>query len=343
VAAPLGGLTLAQLGADVIRIFLCGRRPAPCLKDPVTAVANRAGHTGGVRITSQDDEPAGQDPARHERPESRDGQRDSPADSALILDGIHALHGRLDEFERRIAPSERSSQGEGQPPGEGGKPGFMPAWKRPTDGEARWQVAVAVAAAVALQLPLPDRLVLLRPAWLLPAVEGLLLLVLVMANPHRINRESRALRLLGLALAALLSLANTWSAARLVIGLVQGTEGGTAGPLLVTGGAIWLTNIIIFGLWYWEFDRGGPVARANATRVYPDFQFVQMASPQLAPPDWEPTFGDYLYLSFTNAAAFSPTDVMPLSRWAKMAMTAQATVSIVTVALVVARAVNILR
>ena len=343
MAAPLGGLTLAQLGADVIRIFLCGRRPAPCLKDPVTAVANRAGHTGGVRITSQDDEPAGQDPARHERPESRDGQRDSPADSALILDGIHALHGRLDEFERRIAPSERSSQGEGQPPGEGGKPGFMPAWKRPTDGEARWQVAVAVAAAVALQLPLPDRLVLLRPAWLLPAVEGLLLLVLVMANPHRINRESRALRLLGLALAALLSLANTWSAARLVIGLVQGTEGGTAGPLLVTGGAIWLTNIIIFGLWYWEFDRGGPVARANATRVYPDFQFVQMASPQLAPPDWEPTFGDYLYLSFTNAAAFSPTDVMPLSRWAKMGMTAQATISIVTVALVVARAVNILR
>jgi uncharacterized membrane protein len=327
----------------VIRIFLCERRPAPCLKDPMTAVANRAGHTGGVRITSQDDEPARQDPARHERPESRDGQVDSPADSALILEGIHALHGRLDEFERRIAPSERSSQGEGQPPGEGGKPGFMPAWKRPTDGEARWQAAAAVAAAVALQLPLPDRLVLLRPAWLLPAVEGLLLLVLVMANPHRINRESRALRLLGLALAALLSLANTWSVVRLVIGLVQGTEGGTAGPLLVTGGAIWLTNIIIFGLWYWEFDRGGPVARANATRVYPDFQFVQMASPQLAPPDWEPTFGDYLYLSFTNAAAFSPTDVMPLSRWAKMAMTAQATVSIVTVALVVARAVNILR
>jgi uncharacterized membrane protein len=296
-----------------------------------------------VRITSQDDEPAREDPARLERAESRGGQRDSPADSALILEGIHALHGRLDEFERRIAPSERSSQGEGQPPGEGGKPGFMPAWKRPTDGEARWQVAVAVAAAVALQLPLPDRLVLLRPAWLLPAVEGLLLLVLVMANPHRINRESRALRWLGLALAALLSLANTWSVARLVIGLVQGTEGGTAGPLLVTGGAIWLTNIIVFGLWYWEFDRGGPVARANATRVYPDFQFVQMASPQLAPPDWEPTFGDYLYLSFTNAAAFSPTDVMPLSRWAKMAMTAQATVSIVTVALVVARAVNILR
>ena len=85
------------------------------------------------------------------------------------------------------------------------------------------------------------------------------------------------------------------------------------------------------------------MARANGTRNYPDFQFPQMASPQLAPPDWEPTFVDYLYLSFTNATAFSPTDVMPLSRWAKMGMTAQSTVSIVTVALVVARAVNILR
>ncbi|MGH2927664.1 MAG: hypothetical protein ACRDL8_05635 [Solirubrobacteraceae bacterium] len=204
-------------------------------------------------------------------------------------------------------------------------------------------VAVAVAIAVALQFPLPGRLVLLHPAWLLPAVQALMLLALVMANPHRINLESRAIRMLGLTLAAVLSLANAWSVAQLVAGLVQGTEGNTAGPLLVTGGAIWLTNVIVFALWYWEFDRGGPVARANATRMYTDLLFVQMTSPHLAPPGWEPTFGDYLYLSFTNATAFSPTDVMPLSRWAKTAMTAQASVSIVTVALVVARAVNILR
>ena len=222
-------------------------------------------------------------------------------------------------------------------------PLFTPAWKRPTKGEARWQVAVAVAVAIALQFPLPGRLVLLHPAWLLPAVEGMLLLALVVVNPHRIDRESRAIRLAGLTLAAVISLANAWSVARLVIGLVNGTERGNAGPLLVTGGAIWLTNVIVFGLWYWEFDRGGPVARANATRMYPDFLFVQMTSPHLAPPDWEPAFSDYLYLSFTNAAAFSPTDVMPLSRWAKMAMTMQAAISIVTVALVVARAVNILR
>ena len=287
--------------------------------------------------------PPGKILAREERAESRDGQRDPPADSALILEGIRALHGRLDELERRARPPEHSSQGDRQRLGEGGSPGSIPAWKRPTEGEARWQVSIAVAAAVALQFPLPGRLVLLRPVWLLPTIEGLLLVGLVMANPRRINTESRAIRLASLTLAALLSLANAWSVARLVTGLVQGTEGNAAGPLLVSGGVIWLTNVIVFALWYWEFDRGGPVARANATHIYPDFQFVQMASPQLAPPGWEPAFGDYLYLSFTNAAAFSPTDVMPLSRWAKMGMTVQAAVSIVTVALVVARAVNILK
>ena len=128
-----------------------------------------------------------------------------------------------------------------------------------------------------------------------------------------------------------------------MVGLVQGTEGGTPAPLLVSGGTIWLTNVIVFGLWYWEFDRGGPVARAHATKHYPDFLFAQMTSPDLASPDWEPQFGDYLYLSFTNATAFSPTDVLPLSRWAKGAMALQAGVSIVTVALVIARAVNILK
>jgi hypothetical protein len=252
-------------------------------------------------------------------------------DSALILDGIRGLHDRLNQLEQRVAPAEPPALAP------------VPAWKRPTEGEARWQVAAVVAVAVALQYPLPGRLVLLHPVWLLPTLQGLLLIALVMANPRRINIESRAIRMLGLTLAALLSLANAWSVVRLVIGLVNGTEGSSAGPLLVTGGTIWLINVIVFGLWYWEFDRGGPVARASGVRAYPDFQFVQMASPRLAPPDWEPTFADYLYLSFTNATAFSPTDTMPLSRWAKMGMAAQAAVSIVAVALVVARAVNILR
>ncbi len=284
------------------------------------------------------------DPARDEGAGSQDDQRDPPADSALILQGIRTLEARLGELERRMAPAGRPSPGGGPHPGEGAVvEALMPAWKRPTEGEGRWPATVAIVVAIALQFPLPGRLVLVRPAWLLPALESLLLVGLVMANPRRINRQSRAIRIVSLFLIAMLSLANAWSVARLVTGLVQGTEGENAGPLLVTGGVIWLTNVIIFGLWYWEFDRGGPVSRALATRIYPDFQFVQMTSPHLAPPGWEPAFGDYLYLSFTNAAAFSPTDVMPLSRWAKMAMTAQSAISIVTVALVVARAVNILK
>ena len=282
--------------------------------------------------------------------DSHDGQRDP--DTALILDGIRDLHGRLDDLERRIGPGEQAgpgaavkpgtAAGPGVPAGAGG-PGVAPAWMRPTDGEARWQTALAVAVAVALQYPLPGRLVLVHPVWLLPTLQGLLLIALVMANPKRINIESRAIRFLGLTLAALISLANAYSVARLVYDLVQGTEGSNPGQLLVTGGTIWLVNVIVFALWYWEFDRGGPVARANGVRPYPDFQFVQMVSPNLAPPSWEPAFSDYLYLSFTNATAFSPTDTMPLSRWAKLGMTIQASVSILTVALVVARAVNILK
>ena len=99
----------------------------------------------------------------------------------------------------------------------------------------------------------------------------------------------------------------------------------------------------MFSLWYWEWDRGGPVARSSAPRPYPDFWFPQMSQPNLVSPDWEPTYVDYLYLSFTNATAFSPTDVMPFSRWAKMLMLVQAAVALLTVALVIARAVNIFK
>jgi hypothetical protein len=188
-----------------------------------------------------------------------------------------------------------------------------PAWRRRTRGERRWQVAASTAVAIGLQVAVPGRLAVLRPVWILPALQGILLVTLFLANPHRIDRQSRVLRILGLTLAALISFANAWSLVSLATGLVRGTEGENAGPLLVTGGAIWLTNVIVFGLWYWEFDRGGPVARALGTHPYPDF------------------------------SAFSPTDVLPLSRWAKLAMALQSVISIVTVALIVARAVNILK
>lgn len=253
-----------------------------------------------------------------------------------VAEGIRSLHERFDELERLVADRGGAAvAGTDEPP----------AWRRPTEGEARWQVALATAVAIALQIAVPGRLTLIRPTWVLPLAQGVLLVGLVSANPHRINRESRIVRLLSLTLAALLSLANAWSVARLVEILLHGGAGANEPePLLITAASIWLTNVIAFALWYWDFDRGGPVARAQGVDPYPDFQFVQMVSPrEMVPPHWEPSFPDYLYLAFTNAAAFSPTDVMPLSRWAKMAMTVQAVISIVTVALVVARAVNILR
>ncbi len=258
---------------------------------------------------------------------------------------LASLHRRLDELERAIIQRvEETRAAFSRAPGPGAGPGGgTPAWRRPTPGERRWQAAGCTAVAIGLQIAVPGRLAVLRPVWVLPALQGILLVTLFAANPRRIDRESGALRMLGLSVAALISFANAWSVVSLAVGLVRGTEGENAGPLLITGGAIWLTNVIVFGLWYWEFDRGGPVARALGTHPYPDFQFVQMSSPGLAPPDWEPNFADYLYLAFTNAAAFSPTDVMPLSRWAKLAMTVQSGVSLVTVGLIVARAVNILK
>ncbi len=217
----------------------------------------------------------------------------------------------------------------------------LPAWRRHTPGEPRWPVTLSVAAAIALQVILPDQLGLL-PRYLLPSLEVALLAGMVIANPVRIERRSRGMRLASIVLIMLISAANATSAVLLIRAILRGTAGASAGPLLATGGAVWATNVIAFALWYWEFDRGGPVHRAHGTFQVADLMFPQMASPELAAPDWEPMFVDYLYLSFTNATAFSPTDVMPLARWAKLAMLVQSAVSLAVGVLVIARAVNIL-
>ncbi|HEU5307915.1 MAG TPA: hypothetical protein VFW97_11345, partial [Acidimicrobiia bacterium] len=139
-----------------------------------------------------------------------------------------------------------------------------------------------------------------------------------------------------------LSLGNAVSGAQLVIDLVNGEGIHDAGTLLRTGGAIWLTNVIVFSLSYWLFDRGGPYARVHTPDPLPAFMFPQMDKPEFAPPRWRPEYVDYLYLAFTNALAFSPTDVMPLARWAKLTMLLQSLVSLMIAILVIARAVNIL-
>jgi uncharacterized membrane protein len=204
-------------------------------------------------------------------------------------------------------------------------------------------VTLTVLVAIALQVLLPDRETLALP-WLLPSLEGVLLVGLIIANPVRIERRLRLVQPASLMLVLLITVANAASAVLLIRVIVESKGGSNnAIGLLGTGAAIWLTNVIAFGLWYWEFDRGGPVQRARGISPYPDLMFPQMASPQLAPPEWEPQYVDYLYLAFTNATAFSPTDVMPLARWAKLTMAVQSAVSLALAALVVARAVNILR
>lgn len=218
--------------------------------------------------------------------------------------------------------------------------GARPHWHRPHEGEHRWPVSVVVLLVIGLQFSLPHSLAL---AIQVPIciLESAFLLALIVINPRRINRHLPSTRLMGIFLIVLMTLSNTASALKLIDAII--TRGvRDAGSLLLSGGSIWLTNVVVFGLWYWELDRGGPGKRAEASQPYPDFIFPQMSDPLYAPKTWHPTFFDYLYTSFTNASAFSPTDVMPLSRWAKALMLLQSMTALLVVGLVIARAVNIL-
>jgi uncharacterized membrane protein len=216
------------------------------------------------------------------------------------------------------------------------------AWGVPTESEPRWPAIVAVVVAIALQLVLPERVVeVLGPRWLIPGLEAALLVALVVTNPHRRDREESALRWLSLALIALITLANMVSLGELIRALLANSATGGR-ELVYASVPIWLTNVIAFGLWYWELDRGGVTARLQTRHRQPDFLFPQMTAPGSSP-GWTPKFLDYLYTSFTNATAFSPTDTMPLTGLAKLLMMLQSLASLLTVALVISRAVNILK
>lgn len=218
----------------------------------------------------------------------------------------------------------------------------MPAWKRRTDGEQRWPAAAAIAILIALEWLLPERLSL-GPRWLFPGLEVVIIGVIVAADPGRMRRSSPMLRALSLLLIGVASLGNVYSVVRLVLDIAGRHDTGSAGALLMTGGAIYLINVLTFAVWFWELDRGGPVERAAGTDPYPDFLFPPMTSPEMSEKDWEPYFLDYFYLAFTNATAFSPTDTLPLSRWAKFAMALESAIALVTAALVIAKAVNALQ
>jgi hypothetical protein len=208
-------------------------------------------------------------------------------------------------------------------------------------GEARWPMAGAVLAAMVLTYLLPDD-IRLGPTWLLPSFEGLLLVALIAGDPGKISRRSRELRALSIVLVSVLVLGALWATVLLISHLVQGgSETNSASDLLEAGSIVWVSNNIAFALLYWELDGGGAAARVHESPRKIDLAFPQELNPHLVAGSWKPRFIDYLYLGFTNATAFSPTDVMPLVPWAKIAMTVQSLVSLAILGLVVARAVNV--
>jgi uncharacterized membrane protein len=210
-------------------------------------------------------------------------------------------------------------------------------------GESRWPPALAIVVFlglnVAIRIWLPHEGAV-RVVWLLPAVEVALLLLLLVSDPGNLARHHVRLHRIALALVLLLVAAALWATTLLVYDLVKGigvTQSATR--LLASGALIWVGNNLSFALLYWLMDGGGPYARSRA-ELPVDFAFTQHMSPELAPPEWRPVFLDYLHLGFTNATAFSPTDVMPLTHRAKHTMLVQATIALALFGLIVARAVN---
>ena len=211
-------------------------------------------------------------------------------------------------------------------------------------GESRWPPALALLAFfglnAALRIWLPSGSAVRIP-WLVPAVEILLLVVILASDPGSLVKRHRVLRPVAVTIVCVLVVAELWATGVLVYDLVQGTGVANSAPrLLATGAVIWLGNNLAFAFLYWLIDSGGPLARAH--RELPvDFAFVQHQNPELASPGWRPVFLDYLHLGFTNATAFSPTDVMPLTHRAKFTMIVQASVALALFGLIVARAVNV--
>ena len=210
--------------------------------------------------------------------------------------------------------------------------------------ESRWTPAAAlvvyIALNIAIRIWLPSQSPVRLP-WLLPTLEAALLVVIVWGDPARMARRTPWAHRAAVALVLVLVVAALWATGLLVYDLIKGHGvSQSATKLLASGGIVWLGNNLAFGMLYWLMDSGGPVARSCNPTIPADFAFTQQLSPELAPPGWRPVFLDYLHLGFTNATAFSPTDVMPLSHRAKYAMLIQSTVALALVGLIVARAVN---
>jgi hypothetical protein len=210
-----------------------------------------------------------------------------------------------------------------------------------TSGEHRWPATLAVVAVLGLHVTLPQQLTLV-PAWVLPALLACLLVPLLVGEPRRHPGAARWSRRLSLALLGLLAAAHLATIALLVMLIVDRSVDLDGAELVRTAASLWATNVVVFGLTFWELDGGGPERRASGEHRPADFLFQQVATPGSMFPGWRPEFVDYLYVSTTNATAFSPTDTMPLTHRAKLLMGLQSTVALATVALVAGRAVGLL-
>ncbi len=210
--------------------------------------------------------------------------------------------------------------------------------------EPQWPASVALLVGILLLLSLPQRIEIGPLRWILPGIEILAAIILAVGWPDRMRqRERRSLRALSIGLIAALTAANMLSLGILVRHLLEGGE-VDGGQLVRSAVAIWGTNVIAFGCWFWELDGGGPYARRDDGIPNRDFLFPQMTDDgrPYADPGWFPTFLDYLYVSFTNATAFSPTDTLPLTIRSKLLMAVQSITALVTLAVIAARAINIL-
>lgn len=203
-------------------------------------------------------------------------------------------------------------------------------------------VAIVVATLPQVLVPSNHRV---GPPLLVPIIEAaaFLVMLVIAAKPGPVPRGARPFIL---SLFVVLVLSNAASAVRLVLLVLDGgtVDGSalTARRLLVAGALVLTTNIITFGLLYWQLDSGGPAGRASDPVPYPDFQFPQTAASSLAAPGWQPRFHDHLYLAFTSAVAFSPTDTLPLTGRAKTLMALQSVISLSVLVVVLARVINIL-
>ncbi len=210
-------------------------------------------------------------------------------------------------------------------------------------GEHWWPVALAIIVAAGLHVALPAQY-RVQPAWVVPVVLLGLLAVLIVGDPGRIDKQKAWLRIVTGAVIAFLTLANLLAAARLVEKILTNNKLFAAHPigLLAAGGVVWATNVIAFGLWYWDLDRGGAASRAHHPDRNPAFVFPEMQHSAYVPANWVPRFVDYLSLAFWTATAISPTDISAIKQWAKLLMMVEAGCSIVLAALVIARAINVL-